>query len=251
MAIIETNSEGFPFVAEEYEPLCALCGHCEASCTTSALKHLRLPDMKTISRDKLQEINPENLSEYFCSRRSTRNFMRQTVDRPTLEKIFETVRYSPTGINQQQNKWIIISDVERIRQLSSAVIDWMKTMVAAQADLANYLNFAGLVSKYEQGEDVICREAGNLIIGYTDASYTGGVIDAVIATAHLELLLPSYGLGGCWAGFVMIALGYSQTVRDVVGLNESHAVRSALMVGYPKYSYSKLPHRNAAEIEWL
>jgi Nitroreductase family. len=107
MAIIETNSEGYPFVAEENEPFCALCGHCEVSCSASAFKHLRLPEMKAIRRDKILEINPENLSEYFSSRRSIRTFMPQTVDRPTLEKIFETVRYSPTGINQQQTNGLL------------------------------------------------------------------------------------------------------------------------------------------------
>ncbi|MBP1639298.1 MAG: nitroreductase [Bacteroidetes bacterium] len=251
MSIIEINDENFPFVAEENEQRCVLCGHCEAVCPSLALKHHRLPAMRTICQDKLHEINPESLSEYFCSRRSIRTFLPQPVDKPILEKIFEAVRYSPTGINQQQNKWIVISKPERIRQLSCAVIDWMRTMIDAQDQLAIYLNFQVLVSSFEQGEDVICRGAGNLVIGYTDASYTGGTIDSVIATAHLELLLPSYGLGGCWAGFAMIALGYSQEVRNIVGLNESHAVRSALMVGYPKYSYAKIPYRNAAAIHWL
>jgi nitroreductase/NAD-dependent dihydropyrimidine dehydrogenase PreA subunit len=251
MSIIETNDEGFPFVSEENESFCVQCGHCEAACPSLALKHLRLPEMRVIMRDKVLEINSENLSEYFCSRRSIRTFLPQTVDRCVLEKIFDAVRYAPTGINRQQNRWVVLSGAESVGRLSRAVIDWMKSMVVSQADLATYLNFSGLIGRYEEGEDVICRGAGNLIIGYTDALYTGGAIDTVIATAHLELLLPSYGLGGCWAGFVMIALGYSQEVRDCVGLNELHTVHSALMAGYPKYSYSKIPHRNAAEVQWM
>jgi len=249
--IISMEDNGFPYVSEEGAQRCILCGHCEAVCTTLALKNNRLPEMPFIQQNKLQEINFENLSEYFRCRRSIRQFIPRAVEKSKLEKIFKTVNYSPTGVNQQQNKWIMICDSGIIRQLSSAVIEWMRTMVQAKADLAQFLGFETLIHSYEQGEDVICRDARNLVIGYTDAAYTGGIIDSVIATAHLELLLPSFGLGGCWAGFLMIALGYSQEVRKIVGLDESHAVRSALMIGYPKYRYSKVPYRKEAQVKWL
>ncbi len=251
MDIISMVDDGFPFAPEENEQCCVLCGHCEAVCTTQALKHNRLPEMPLIQQDKLKEMTPENLSEYFRCRRSIREFLPKAVGKSKLEKIFEVVNYSPTGVNLQKNKWIIICAPAIIRQLSSAVIEWMRTMIQAKADLAQYLGFETLVNSYEQGEDVICRDAPNLVIGYTDAAYAGGAIDSVIATSHMELLLPSFGLGGCWAGFVMIALGSSQEVKNVVGLDESHAVRSALMIGYPKYRYSKVPYRKEAEVKWM
>ena len=223
MGLISMGGDGFPVVTEENETRCIMCGHCEAVCTTGALKHASLPEMRMIRKDKLQEINPENLSEYFSSRRSIRKYLPKSVDKDTLEKIFEVVNYSPTGVNQQQNKWVIICDKGTIRRLCDVVIDWMQGMVNAKADLAQFLGFEKLVDSYRQGDDVICREAPVLVIGYTDAAYTGGILDSVIATSHLELLLPSFGLGGCWAGFVMIALGYSPEVRKIVGLDETHA----------------------------
>jgi nitroreductase/NAD-dependent dihydropyrimidine dehydrogenase PreA subunit len=251
LSLISLNSEGFPASANESESLCVKCGHCEAVCTTGALKNNLLPELQVISKEKIQQINPENLSEYFRSRRSIRKFLPEPVEKSKLEQLFEVVTYSPTGINHQQNKWIMMCDKGKIRQLSDAVIDWMKAMVEAKSELAQYLGFENLIGEYERNNDVICRSAPNLIIGYTDASYTGGMLDSVIATSHLELLLPSFGLGGCWAGFVMIALGYSPEVRKIVGLNETHTVRSALMVGYPKYHFSKMPYRNEATVKWM
>lgn len=249
--IISIDEEGFPFLSEENAKNCALCGHCESVCTPQALKHSLLPEMEMIRHEKLREINPENLTEYFKSRRSIRKFLSRPVDKSTLEKIFETVSYSPTGVNMQQNKWIMICDKAVIRRLSDTVIEWMKMMIASKSELALMLGFEGLVKMYENGNDVICREAPDIVIGYTDVAYAGGILDSVIATSHLELLLPSFGLGGCWAGYVMIALGYSQKARDLVGLNESHAVRSVLMIGYPKYHFSKVPYRKNADVKWI
>jgi nitroreductase/NAD-dependent dihydropyrimidine dehydrogenase PreA subunit len=251
MGLVSMGNDGNPVITEENEARCTQCGHCEAVCTTGALKNNALPSLQAINKEKLQEITPENLSEYFSSRRSIRKYLPKSVDKTTLEKLFDVVSYSPTGVNQQQNKWIVVSDRVVIRRLSDAVIGWMQGMIDAKADLAQFLGFEKLVGSYRQGDDVICREAPVLVVGYTNAAYTGGVLDSVIATSHLELLLPSFGLGGCWAGFVMIALNYSPDVRKLVGLDESHAVRSALMVGYPKYHYSKLPYRKDAQIKWI
>ena len=223
----------------------------EAVCTTQALKHNSLPEMRLIQEDKLREIMPENLSEYFRGRRSIRAFLPRAVEKSQLEKIFEVVNYSPTGVNRQLNKWILVSDLGIIRQLSSAVIEWMKIMKQTSPGFAHQLGFQRLIDSFEAGEDVICRGARNLVIGYTDAAYTGGAVDSIIATSHLELLLPSFGLGGCWAGYLMIAMGNSQDVKNIVGLNDSHAVRTALMVGYPKYHYSKIPFRKEPQITWL
>ncbi|NLI36671.1 MAG: 4Fe-4S dicluster domain-containing protein [Bacteroidales bacterium] len=251
VSVISLDAENFPYMKEEDEKRCVLCGHCEAVCSKQALRHYLLPQMKMVQRDKLQEINAENLSEYFRNRRSIRVFLPKPIDKSVLEKIFEVVSYSPTGVNLQKNKWIMICDHHFIRQLSNAVINWMKTMIEQKAELAQYLNFQKLVNAFEQGNDIICRSAMNLVIGYTDALHTGGAIDSIIATSQLELLLPSFKLGGCWAGYLMIALRYSPDIKKMIGLDESHTVHSAMMIGYPKYHYYKTPYRKKAEVKWI
>jgi len=251
VSVISLSDDGYPFIPEDNEERCVLCGHCEAICTTSALKHNHLPETNFIQNDKLKEITSENIGEYFRSRRSIRAFRPKAVEKPLLENVFSIVNFAPTGVNRQRNKWLIISDQVIIRRLSEGVIDWMKTIVSANPDIAQRLGATELIASYEQGDDVICRNAPNLVIGYTDAAYSGGATDAVIATSHLELLLPAFGLGGCWAGYLMIALKNSPDVRQIVGLNDSDAVHSALMVGYPKYRYHKIPSRKKAQATWL
>jgi len=248
VSIISFGEDGFPCVMEKDEKRCVLCGQCEAVCAAQALKQTSLPEMELIHKDKLNEITSDNLSEYVRSRRSVRAFLPRVVEQSTLEKILAVVSYSPTGVNRQLNKWIVVCNHDMIGRLSKAVIEWMKVLIQTNQDMAKRLGLQRLVDSFEKGKDVICRDARTLVIGYTDAAYSGGAADVIIATSQLELLLPSFGLGGCWAGYLMIALRLSQEVKSILGLDETQAVHTALMIGYPKYHYSKVPYRKKPNV---
>lgn len=251
VSVISVGEDQMPFVALENEKRCVLCGHCESFCNSFALKHRLLPETQTVQADRLREITPANMTEYFRSRRSVRTFLHKKVNPAVLKEVFEIVNYSPTGINQQMNRWVVVSNPTIIQQLAEAVILWMKALVQAESDMAIRLNCAGLIAKYEQGKDVICRNAPCLVIGYTDATYGGGTIDAVIATAQLEILFPTFGIGACWAGYLMRALRVSPDIQKIIGLNDSYTVHSVLMIGYPKYRLAKIPYRNAPQVRWM
>lgn len=251
VSIIHQDENKFPFIPEVKEKRCILCGQCESICPDDALKHSAFQKIVSIDQAKVAAVNQENITEYFKSRRSIRSFLLKKVDRLLIEKVMDVVSYAPTGVNRQMNRWIVVSDSQLIRKVGEGVILWMKNMIDINPDLAKRLNFIGLVAAYEKGNDVICRNAPHLIIGYTETSYSAGLKDNVIAAAHLELLLPAFGLAGCWAGYLMVALLYSPDLKKLIGLDDSFTVHSALMVGYPKYGYYKIPERNKVSVSWL
>lgn len=251
VCIITLGEDNFPFVQEESVKRCTQCGHCVSVCPASALTHNLLSETASIRNEIKNQITPTNLGEYFKSRRSIRKFQSKAVAKPLLEEVFDIVSYAPSGVNSQMNKWVVVSDPTIIRQLSDAVIEWMKAAITVNPEFARFLDFARLIHLYEQGNDVICRHAPCLVIGYTNASYTGGTIDSVIATSHLEVLLPAFGLGSCWAGYLMIALRYSPEMRKMIGLDDSHTIHSATMIGYPQYHYYKIPARKGPQVNWM
>ena len=61
---------------------------------------------------------------------------------------------------------------------------------------------------------------------------------------------PSFGLGTCWAGFFQFAATFWPPLKEALQLPEDHASFGAMMVGYPKYRYQRLPLRNDAQITW-
>ena len=97
---------------------------------------------------------------------------------------------------------------------------------------------------------MICRSAPQVIITYSPTAYTIGAKDAVIAASHLELLLPSFGLGGCWAGYLMVALQQYPEAKKAIGLDDKSTVHAALLVGYPKYKYTRVPVRKESFFEY-
>ncbi|MDD5166916.1 MAG: nitroreductase family protein, partial [Candidatus Omnitrophica bacterium] len=71
-----------------------------------------------------------------------------------------------------------------------------------------------------------------------------------ISAAYLELAAFGFGFGACWAGYVNIALNMSDDVRKFVGLSSRAMAGAAMMVGYSKYRYSRIPARNPLKVIW-
>jgi nitroreductase/NAD-dependent dihydropyrimidine dehydrogenase PreA subunit len=249
--IIGTDNNKIPVIVPDKEKNCIYCGHCESVCPQDALTHSLSEKAMAPITDEPASIDPQLLGKYFRNRRSIRNYQSKPVDRSILEEIMDVVRYSPTGTNSQMNQWVIVYDNKIVQQLAAGTIEWMKAVSKANPAMAGGYNFPALVHSFEQGSDRICRNAPHLIISYTSAKYSIGMKDATIAASHLELLLPSYGLGACWAGFLFMAFQYAPDMKKIIGLDESHTIHASLMVGYPKYKYFKAPVRNKPDIKWI
>jgi nitroreductase len=71
-----------------------------------------------------------------------------------------------------------------------------------------------------------------------------------IALTYLELAAPSLGLGTCWAGYFTAAANFYPPLQKALDLPQGHLPYGATMIGYPKYSYQRIPPRNKPEISW-
>ena len=72
----------------------------------------------------------------------------------------------------------------------------------------------------------------------------------MIAMTHLELAAIAYGLATCWAGYFTGAAKTWPPMQEALALPEDHELAYAMMIGYPKYKYQRIPVRNAADITW-
>jgi nitroreductase len=89
-----------------------------------------------------------------------------------------------------------------------------------------------------------------LIITHAEKENRMAPTTCTIALTYLELAATSMGLGGCWAGYFNAAATLFPPMMKALGLPEGHQCYGAMMVGYSKFNYHRLPTRNTPEILW-
>jgi len=107
-----------------------------------------------------------------------------------------------------------------------------------------------VVAAFDAGADPICRGAKHLLFCYADKTLASVGTDCAIAMAYVELTLPSFGLGDCWAGYVNYAARLWPPLIEYLNLPSKMEIQATAMIGYPKYRYHRMPTRQPASVEW-
>lgn len=137
-----------------------------------------------------------------------------------------------------------------MQQLSALTIDFVRMMLPLATDELAARRFKRIVDVWDQGIDRILRKAPHVVIVSSPPDSPLPAADCATALAYLELYAGARGLGTCWAGYFTTAANIHQPVRDKIALPEGHQCYGAVMLGYPKYSYTRIPARKEAQISW-
>ncbi len=246
--LIAVDEKAKPRPIPEAAELCISCGHCLASCPTSAIS--------------LNEITPENcppinkglwpdynqLDQLFKSRRSIRVYKNKPVDRKIIDTLLETCRFAPSGSNAQPVNWIIASGSKRLKALAQLVIDWMSHAVETRQPLAERLRLDNVVKSWDRGEDRIFRGAPMVIMTHAFETGSLSLESCVIAMTYFDLAAASMGLGACWVGYLMLAATQHAPLKKALGIPQDHRLYGAMVFGYPKYTYHRIPPRNQPKV---
>ena len=108
-----------------------------------------------------------------------------------------------------------------------------------------------VVDIYEGGQDIILRDAPALIVDHCIEDRPMARISCYIALATLEFAAKGCGFGTCWAGLVIIAaMAEYRPLMEILNLPEDQKFCGAIMMGYPKLKYTRIPLRNKPIIFW-
>jgi len=116
--------------------------------------------------------------------------------------------------------------------------------------MAVSLRFDRLVEAWKNNEDRICRGAPCLAIAYGLKDDFLAAQSCLLAGTYLELAAFGMGLGACWAGYVNMAINESPAAKKFAGLSPRAAAGAVMMLGYPKYRYSRIPSRKPVKVLW-
>jgi nitroreductase/NAD-dependent dihydropyrimidine dehydrogenase PreA subunit len=228
------------------EGFCLRCGHCVGYCPTGALKHAEMPVTPKI--EKSLEISFEQCVQLVKSRRSIREFKDKAVPSEECERIIEAARYAPTGHNNQDVRWLVVNDRDKVREIADIGARWLRGAMKTNARMAEM--FGNIIKLMDAGRDMFLQGAPAVVLTYAEKGNKVAEVDCIIALAYFDLLAKTAGLGCCWGGFMMMASASYPEMIEAINLPEGCTPYGALMMGYPKYHYQRIPARKQANIAY-
>ncbi len=233
--LLSLNAEGFPQMDMERQHICVRCGHCTALCPSCAVT------LDNMDSNKLEGIGESatatTVANIIKTRRAIRKFLPQDVDKALLEKLFSLAAFAPTAHNAREVAYTVLYGRAKVEKLLDATVELME----------KHEMFPGHTQNVRNGRDTLYRGAPCLILIHAPERILSET-DCAVATSYMELVLPSLGLGSCWAGMLIEACVHG--LPHGLSLPNGHKLYAALMVGIPDISYHRIPYRSEPEVVW-
>jgi nitroreductase len=244
------GDNALPSWVEIGEERCIDCGHCVAVCAPGAaiLGSMKPEDCAPIIRGLLP--TAEQVEHFLKSRRSIRAYKEKPVPRETLAKLIDIARYAPSGHNSQPLHWLVFEDPAEVKRLAGLVVDWMRVAIKDMSPTAEFLRFDLIIEAWGSGIDRVMRGAPHAIVAHAPADNVFAPQSSPIALTYLELAAYGLGLGACWAGYFQAAASFHPPMQEALQLPEGHISLGAMMIGYPKHRFSRIPLRKEPPVIW-
>jgi nitroreductase len=188
--------------------------------------------------------------QFLRSRRSIRHYKKRPVEKGTIEALIKVARYAPTAGNSQLVRWTVFTDPAQLKTIAQQTVDCLRDIVATQPKETSPASLPLILAAWDIGNDAILRGAPSLIVASAPQENPSGLVDVSLALSYLELLAVPMGLGTCWAGLVRRALATWKPIQETIGLPDGHVHYYSMMLGYPKFTYHRLPERKEPVISW-
>lgn len=240
-----------------YPEHCIGCGHCVDVCPSDSVIHSDFPAEHVHPIDYSQMPSPEQVMLLIKSRRSNRTITSKPVPQELLEQIVEAARYAPTATNSRQISFTLITEPEKLLQISNYTIGVFNSLAKLllnpvvklllkpfMQDTYKYVPmFESLKQEHAEGKDPILRKATALLIIHTPKSNRFGCEDANLAYQNASLMAQSLGVSQVYMGFVLTAIKQDSKnmFNSITGVDGK--VQAIMALGMPAFKYPKYVDR--------
>lgn len=240
---------------------CIECGHCVATCPTGSITHSDFPEGSIHKIDYTALPSPEQMLLISRTRRSNRAFSKQAIPQQMLDMILEAAHRAPTASNLQQVEFTVITDPEKLRQISRFTIDTFASIVRkvtnplikpilklAMPSIYNYVpSFNRLTQEYDKGNDMVLRGATAVIFIHTPTKSRFGAQDSNLAYQNGSLMAESLGVSQFYTGFVCSAI--KQSKKELLGIPGT--IHAGMALGMPSFRFENYIDKKPIKITRL
>jgi ferredoxin len=238
--------------------ICINCGHCLATCPHDAFLLQNMPIEQCPPVKKNESITDWQLEHYLWTRRSIRAYRGEPVDREILARAIDITRFALIYPNGQPVHWLVVYERDEVKRMMGMVINFFRYMKKKEELFGKFDEITQLLTGYDSGKDPVSCGAPHIIVTHAAGEDPHSDIthihfnerNCTAAITYLELLLPSFGIGSFRSWYFDIAVKLWPPLQKALGLPRTHTNCVALLVGYPKYKYYRLPLRNKPTVTW-
>jgi len=186
-------------------------------------------------KDPSELISYNSMYQLFRAKRSIRQYKNEKVPEDSIKKVINSMRYAPTGANMRNFKCLILSNKEKINQLTDSIINVLESP-DTRAIFKSY---------QEKGYDPIFYNAPHVLIIYSKNPWD--TRNSTIAMTYGMLSAQTLGLGSCWIGYAHgILTEYPHICKNLTGI-ETY-VLGVMTLGYPAVKYFRAPPRQPIHV---
>ena len=235
-AIIQENNQ----IPDMKNPLkCIECQHCLSICPTGAISIMgKNPE----NSYEIKKINSDDVLNLIQSRRSTRLYKRENVQKEIIEKLKNMLNYTPTGCNNHKLHFSFIENIDVMDDFRSKVNKKIISLIDKKP-LQFLVKTINKFSKYKdaflKGEDILFRGAPHLVVVSAPVNAPCPKEDGIIALSYFELYANSLGIGTLWCGFMEEVLKIMPEFCDYLRIPEGYAPIYVMLFGYSDVQYKR------------
>lgn len=233
---IEQDEQGFARFSDKNVSNCISCQHCFAICPTGAIS---FEEKNPEDATGVKYVDSELLINHIKSRRSIRQYKDEEISEDLLNKIKEMFPYIPTGCNYNGLHFSIIETKSAMDYIREYVRKRLLKLVSNKFTNKYAGKFLKFKTAFENGEDIIFRNAPHLIVVSSHIHSPCANVDPIIALSYIELYAQSLGLGTCWCGFAQACFKLMPSLSKMVEIPDGYKPVYAMLLGYPNVDYKR------------
>jgi nitroreductase len=253
------------------------CGHCVALCPQHAIEVDSL-DAESFAPVEALGFDAEQLLKLLKQRRSIRDYKDKPVPRSVIDRIIEAVASAPTGTGRPATGIIVIDDPDKLTSLSEFIYGLYESLeeglshpiggIIVRRKVKRYAGEKNLralgdfvmpgmhwyIRWYREGSsDEITRDCPALMLFHNPIAEPMGEANCIIAAFQAVLMAHVMGIGTCFNDLIPMACNSPRVpeIRALLDLPEDREVYASITMGYPKYTFRRIPSRDLAEVRYL